>query len=77
VSFPSAVIPFVKASACGNDFLLIDAAILKGGMDAAALTRRICDRHEGVGADGAEWMYPSFDKALSNQPYFAVCKRNA
>jgi len=58
VSFPSAVIPFVKASACGNDFLLIDAAILKGGMDAAALTRRICDRHEGVGADGAEWMYP-------------------
>ena len=58
MSFPSAVIPFVKASACGNDFLLIDAALLKADLDAAALTRRICDRHEGVGADGVEWMYP-------------------
>lgn len=58
MTFPSAVIPFVKASACGNDFLLIDAAILKGDLDTAALTRRICDRHEGVGADGVEWMYP-------------------
>jgi hypothetical protein len=26
---------------------------------------------------GVKWMYPGFDKALSNQPYFAVCKRNA
>jgi diaminopimelate epimerase len=58
VSFPSVLIPFVKASACGNDFLLIDAAIPKGDLDTAALTRRICDRHEGVGADGVEWMYP-------------------
>ena len=24
----------------------------------AELTRRLCDRHEGVGADGVEWMYP-------------------
>jgi diaminopimelate epimerase len=24
----------------------------------AELTRRMCDRHEGVGADGVEWMYP-------------------
>jgi len=28
-------------------------------------------------AMGGEWMYPGFNKALSNQPYFAVCKRNA
>ena len=27
-------------------------------MDFAALTRRLCDRHEGVGADGVEWMSP-------------------
>ena len=47
-------IPFVKASACGNDFLLIDAALAP--TDVAAFTRRICDRHEGVGADGVEWM---------------------
>ena len=55
------VIPFVKASACGNDFLLIDAAKIVGKLapsEMSAFTRRICDRHEGVGADGVEWMYP-------------------
>ncbi len=51
-------IPFVKASACGNDFLLIDAAIAPA--DVADFTRRICDRHNGVGADGVEWMLPHF-----------------
>jgi diaminopimelate epimerase len=60
------VIPFVKASACGNDFLLIDSVVLESATlegdpalkDVAALTRRICNRHRGVGADGVEWMYP-------------------
>jgi diaminopimelate epimerase len=51
-------IPFVKASACGNDFLLIDGALAP--QDVAAFTRRICDRHNGVGADGVEWMAPHF-----------------
>jgi diaminopimelate epimerase len=51
-------IPFVKASACGNDFLLIDGALAPE--DIAAFTRRICDRHNGVGADGVEWMQPHF-----------------
>ena len=51
-------IPFVKASACGNDFLLIDAALAPS--DVAAFTRRICDRHDGVGADGVEWMSAHF-----------------
>jgi diaminopimelate epimerase len=51
-------IPFVKASACGNDFLLLDGALAPP--DVAAFTRRICDRHEGVGADGVEWMFPHF-----------------
>jgi diaminopimelate epimerase len=58
VSLPSAVIPFVKASACGNDFLLINASVLTGDLDPATLTRRMCDRHNGIGADGVEWMYP-------------------
>jgi diaminopimelate epimerase len=58
VSLPSVVIPFVKASACGNDFLLIDSQTAAGDADLKALTRRVCDRHEGVGADGVEWMYP-------------------
>jgi diaminopimelate epimerase len=54
-SFPG--VPFVKATACGNDFLLIEG---KHALeDAAALTRAICDRHNGVGADGVEWLYES------------------
>ena len=28
--------------------------------DVAGFTRRICDRHDGVGADGVEWMFPHF-----------------
>jgi diaminopimelate epimerase len=58
------VIPFVKASACGNDFLLIESSVIDSlaaeGLpaDVAALARLLCDRHEGVGADGVEWMYP-------------------
>ncbi len=51
-------IPFVKASACGNDFLLMDGALAPE--DVADFTRRICDRHNGVGADGVEWMVPHF-----------------
>ena len=51
-------IPFVKASACGNDFLLIDSSLAPP--DIEAFSRRICDRHNGVGADGVEWMAPHF-----------------
>jgi diaminopimelate epimerase len=29
--------------------------------DMIALTRRICDRHNGVGADGVEWLFPADD----------------
>ena len=46
-------IPFVKASAYGNDFLIIDRQYQ--GSDAAALTRSLCNRHNGIGADGVEW----------------------
>ena len=53
------ILPFVKATACGNDFLLVDASELSGSQaapDFPGLTRCLCDRHEGVGADGVEWM---------------------
>jgi diaminopimelate epimerase len=50
-------ISFLKASACGNDFLIIDGALAPH--DVAAFTRRICDRQNGVGADGVEWLYPA------------------
>jgi diaminopimelate epimerase len=48
--------PFTKASACGNDFLLVEGAHVSD--DLNALTRRLCDRHRGVGADGVEWLFP-------------------
>jgi diaminopimelate epimerase len=51
-------IPFVKASACGNDFLLIDHSWAPDGASIHTFTEHICDRHEGVGADGVEWMLP-------------------
>ena len=54
-----ATIPFVKATACGNDFLLVDFA--HAPSDIYSLTRRICDRHNGVGADGIEWLLPATD----------------
>ncbi|HZP17210.1 MAG TPA: diaminopimelate epimerase [Terriglobales bacterium] len=52
-------VPFVKASACGNDFLIIDG--MHAPPDLIAFTRRICDRHNGVGADGVEWLFPAQD----------------
>ena len=53
------VIPFVKANACGNDFLIIDGVYVPA--DIAGFSRRICDRHHGVGADGVEWLFPAQD----------------
>jgi len=52
-------IPFTKASACGNDFLIIDGTLVPEGLHE--LTRQICDRHNGVGADGVEWLYAASD----------------
>ena len=49
-------IPFTKASACGNDFLLVEGKHASG--DLGVLSRRLCDRHRGVGADGVEWLFP-------------------
>ncbi|MDP9266827.1 MAG: diaminopimelate epimerase [Acidobacteriota bacterium] len=49
-------IPFVKADACGNDFLLIDGMHMPP--DLIVFAKKICDRHSGVGADGVEWLLP-------------------
>lgn len=56
---PTTAIPFVKASACGNDFLIVDG--MHAPADLAAFSRRICERHQGVGADGVEWLFPAQD----------------
>src|SRR5262245_48607678 len=46
------VLPLVKAHAYGNDFLLVANAAVAAYADLPALTRRACDRHRGIGADG-------------------------
>ena len=61
--FSMPAIPFVKASACGNDFLII--AIEHAPPGIAEFTRVICDRHNGVGADGAEWVFPATDADIA------------
>jgi diaminopimelate epimerase len=58
-----ATIPFVKATACGNDFLIIE--IEHAPADIAGFTRRICDRHNGIGADGVEWALPDTEADLA------------
>lgn len=54
-------IPFVKANANGNDFLIIEG--MHAPADMAGFSRRICDRHRGVGADGVEWLFPDSEGA--------------
>jgi diaminopimelate epimerase len=49
------VIPFVKAHACGNDFLVVQEN-LAGPEPRDALTQRLCHRNQGVGADGVEFL---------------------
>ena len=44
-------IPLIKAHAYGNDFLLAPSPI-PAGLDLRAFSRRVCHRHEGIGADG-------------------------
>jgi diaminopimelate epimerase len=52
-------VPFIKASACGNDFLIIEGAYAPENL--LEFSRSICDRHNGVGADGVEWLFPASD----------------
>lgn len=49
------MIPFTKAHACGNDFLIV-AAEATAHHDRANLTRRLCNRNTGIGADGVEYL---------------------
>ena len=47
-------ISFVKAHACGNDFLVIEEAL--ANRRHAELARTLCARNTGVGADGIEFL---------------------
>lgn len=48
------MIPFTKAHACGNDFLIVVEDAVRGA-DLPELTRRLCARNTGIGADGIEF----------------------
>jgi diaminopimelate epimerase len=63
-------IPFTKAQAAGNDFLIVEwNTLVRLGVEEAGLpglARSICDRHYGVGADGLEVLFEAPDeKALA------------
>jgi diaminopimelate epimerase len=51
-------IKFVKAHACGNDFLIIEerAPEWRLGNQHGALARKLCARNTGIGADGIEFL---------------------
>jgi diaminopimelate epimerase len=48
----SPALTLLKAHAYGNDFLLAVGVEPAGVSDLADVARRVCDRHQGVGADG-------------------------
>jgi diaminopimelate epimerase len=48
------LIPFTKAHACGNDFLIVTEEAAQGH-DWAELTRKLCARNISIGADGIEF----------------------
>ena len=54
------MIPFVKAHACGNDFLVIEET--SAGRSHAEIARRLCSRNTSVGADGIEFVDRSGNK---------------
>ncbi len=55
-------IAFVKAHACGNDFLIIEESLAQGRH--AAMARKLCARNIGIGADGIEFLDRRSDGTL-------------
>ena len=67
------MIAFVKAHACGNDFLIVEEPIEGEPGDArySEIARRLCARNTGVGADGVEYL------SLSSNGGFSIRLFNA
>jgi diaminopimelate epimerase len=49
------LIEFTKAHACGNDFLIVKEDAAGSAEGWPELTRRLCERNTGIGADGIEF----------------------
>jgi diaminopimelate epimerase len=60
------MIPFVKAHACGNDFLIIDESLAQ--RRHADLARKLCARNTSVGADGIEFL----DRTLNGELFLRL-----
>ncbi len=56
------VLKFIKAHAYGNDFLVMNEPESEGRH--AAIARKLCARHTGVGADGIEFLERRADGSL-------------
>lgn len=56
------MIAFVKAHACGNDFLVVEESVAAGRH--AELARQLCSRNFSVGADGVEFLDRRADGSL-------------
>lgn len=50
------MIQFVKAHACGNDFLVVDVAQVSAEQQRETAIK-LCSRNTGVGADGIEYLH--------------------
>lgn len=56
------MIRFVKAHACGNDFLIVEESSAGGAH--AEIARRLCARNTSIGADGVEFLERRADGGL-------------
>jgi diaminopimelate epimerase len=54
---------FEKWQALGNDYVIVEAAVLPAPLTADAV-RALCDRHTGIGADGILLLEPPDDPAF-------------
>lgn len=61
---PPGPIPFVKAHACGNDFLIIEETAAHRAH--AELARLLCARNTSIGADGIEFLNRDPDRHLDH-----------
>ncbi len=58
-------IPFTKMSGCGNDFVIVDEAVLPAGVQLEKLGAAICALGTGIGADGLVVVRPAVEGGAS------------
>lgn len=60
---------FIKMHGLGNDFIIVDCFRETVSGDLPELSRRVCDRHLGVGADGLVFIWPHPEADFRMQIY--------